>query len=523
MNGFAAFVSLAFSAWGAANAIADPMAIFVNMNYADGVYCTPEEKDQGCISKPGELAVLEKNAISMGISKNNILIVPPRKAVEELKIIEREKASVRAALHLLNPALKAADLSRMEQKIREMGPAGLSDKVVLKRLRAGQNRDRKAIKFSRAIAALSPKSLLRYKSNSDAFDTAEKTNGSITNQIRVALNNIRKHRGTLDMLSISGHSIGNELFGERSNTLPNADVRGIVRDYPELVKEPRRIALPGCYTYTTQEFERWQDDLGVRIDSLIIGWDGSGRKRNDPKNWKYIDEAFANADKLDQAMSNGKFLLTEQEIRKSFRALSSFNANKEAAVSYCGLYFNTDANSMEAMNCGDQWLTLIAKESDIQDRFLAHDKIPEDNPPENTGSSPLRSFYTQLQEICPASKIEGMSQSAKDEMKASQTEFRDRTVRTIFWKNVSANFARCKDGEIQKLRKDLLSAGLPPLSLNGNSSRKEFIASYLSIMKKLKDQKNSEKLTKSLDLLEPLIKLDSSLPLIWVEENPICQ
>lgn len=504
----------------AVSAQARPMSLFVNMNYAGGNYCSPSEAARGCVPHAGEMATLQKNAIALGVSRQDMLVVPPPELTREYSRLDRESDNIRYSLHLLNPALKGEALKNAVSDIKEKGAAGITDPVVLQRLK-GDSRASAA-----ARAALSEKNLARLQAAFADFKQKERAIGPIDQQIRRALETVKARGGNLDMLSVSGHSVGNEIYGESGYKLFPSQVRALIKDHPELVKEPRRIALPGCYTYTSQEFDRWQNDLGVRKDSLVVGWDGTGRTRKDKIEWKYLDETFTTANRLDRILAErrGKPLALAT-VRKSFMVLDSVRQSNNAALSYCGYYFNHSPTGEERESCDDQWANLQERADDIEERYLTREKVPEEEPPENTTISPLRKFYSKLQKMCTRPTRDFLSAEDLAEEKAMWTDLRDRSVRTIFWRNVRSNFARCQAKEIDRVRDTAHAAGLPELALSAESGRKGFLRSYLELKAAAEKRKDSQAraVLESLKAVEPLVNLDATIPLPWTDPtNPRC-
>jgi hypothetical protein len=504
-----------------AAAVADPMAIFINLNYADGNYCSKEDRAQGCVPKAGELESLGRNAARLGVRKENMIVIPPLAWAADRARIEWQANNIRFALHALNPALGREALRQIINDIKQIGPDGLKDPVVLQKLKDGARNKR----MTGILDALGAKSLSKLQRDSLGFANRERNAGTVEEQVRAALKKAREQKGSIEMLSISGHSIGNEIFGESGLGISQSGMRDLIRDYPEFVKNPRRIALPGCYTYTKQEFDRWQTDLGARPDSLIVGWDGKGRTRNDSLEWKYLNQTFDYADSLDKRLSAPRpDKLSEATIRKGFLALKSVNASRNAAISYCGHYFNHSPTGEEIESCDEQWDTLYERATDIEHQFIANDRVPESEPPEDGPKSPLRRFYNDLQKMCPMPNYPGLDAEDKAETKKTWTDYRDRTVRTIFWTGVRANFVRCRAGDLETLRTSLKTAGLPDLVID--QGRREFMRSYLDLSEKTKKRADTagKAAAAALDKISPLAELDNKIPLPWIENtSPACQ
>jgi hypothetical protein len=500
-----------------AAAPAAPMALITNMNYADGNYCTPAELAAGCVPKPGELASLIKVCLDRGIQRSDILIVPPVGAAQEAARLGAEKSAVLSALKTLLGKDTKADLPRILQAIEDGGPAALTNPAVLARLHPSTP-PLPGSPEEMAIARLGSASLTKLQTDAKALAAKEAKWGPIDQQMKGALTEIRKRHGTLDVLSISGHSTGNEIFGETSYKLSPAQVRALVNTNPELVRSPTRIFLPGCYTFTQQEFDRWHDDLKARRDALIVGYDDSGFSRKQSQDWAYIERVAEYADALDARTHVGK--ITENEIRKGLFALKGINGYKGVAISYCSHYI-----SQGDTDCGSQWEVLENKSEDVEDRYLSFTKVPEEEPPADTSSSPLRSFYTLWQRICsPKSMYPDKSEAELvQQMVDERDEYKERAVRTIFWKSVEANFARCHAGELANLKRSLTAAGLT-LPLDGTASRRDFVAGMLNVNGAVANLKGpaADKLRSQLELVTPLWKLDSSIPPNWVDLGAAC-
>ncbi|MGZ3656163.1 MAG: hypothetical protein ACXVCS_11445 [Bdellovibrionota bacterium] len=494
---------------------AAPMALITNLNYADGNYCSPEDLAKGCVPKKGELASLVKACLDRGIKRSDIYIVPPVQAVGEAARLSSEKGAVIAAFRTLLPKNTKADIPAMLQAVLDKGPAGLTDPTILARL---QGTPVPGSPEARAMQRLSAASLAHLQNASKGLATREAAWGPIDKQMKSALDQIRKRNGTLEVLSISGHSTGNEIFGETSYKLSPEQVRGIVKTNPELVKSPHRIYLPGCYTLTQQEFDRWHDDLKARTDSLIVGYDDSGFSRRQTQDWAYIERVSDFANQLDRKTQMGK--VTENQIRKGLYALDGIQGYRGVAISYCGHYI-----AEKTTDCGDQWEVLGNKSADLETRYLSYEKVPEEEPPTDTSSSPLRSFYTLWQRICSA-KSQYPDKGDEDlvnQMNDQRSEYKERSLRTIFWKSVEANFVRCHASEVSDLKTALSAAGLS-LPLDGNAGRRDFVGAMLKLNAVLAARSGpaADSLRQKLAFVTPLWQLNNVIPPNWVDLGASC-
>ena len=136
------------------------------------------------------------------------------------------------------------------------------------------------------------------------FKSHEEKLGSIASQIRTALQYAKEQKGHDRLLCSRSVAIPLAMkfsvkqrisFFLRMFALSSRIIRSSW-------KQPRRHAvLAGCYSYTKSEFRALADvDLGMRKDSLIVGYDGTGLSRFNPRELQYIDQLIAYANKLDK-------------------------------------------------------------------------------------------------------------------------------------------------------------------------------------------------------------------------------
>lgn len=425
-------------------AFAAKVVFMINMNYS-----------------PDELKTLKKVAAARD---QELVVVPPEESNQEAAQFESARI-------------------RLEKKIKSIHPdwddiQRLNALLEIQKLGSSYNKDS-------AIASGASAEMEDFHQQFMKVEEMEAKLGTIDQQIRKKLDQLKAQGKTIDSLVISAHSDGTNLSGETSYNMNGYDVFQLSQDYPEMFKSPRHVLLMGCYTMTKTNHKFWRGSMFPSA-SLIAGFSPRAPVRTDPNNLKFIEDVMAKAGELDKKMASTGKPVTKEEVAKIFLALKAVSQTRyNPVIDYCT--FTVEGKPELKLSCAEEWNLLLDQAQSVQEVYLNLDD-PQKDPPRDTSFSDVRRFYNDLQEICPASELSEIS----EEEQIARSEYVDSMVimtrNLLFWWNVQANFSFCKQNEIQSLKERLAEAGVDGNipKLDGNTSWVEFVQSMNEIRSSLR-------------------------------------
>jgi hypothetical protein len=143
-------------------------------------------------------------------------------------------------------------------------------------------------------------------------------------------------------------------------------------------------------------------------------------------------------------------------------------------------------------SCQEQWEFFKKDADNITDRYLDL-QAPTEDPPHTDDNNELRDFYNRLQNLCPADQNPDHSPEVAKQAERFRTSLRETVIRLLYWWNVQKNFSTYYAAEIAQTKRLLAKAGIPTAlpPLDGSSGRVEFVKSYSSIDREIRDRLGS--------------------------------
>jgi|GEM_PF-5213139 len=312
---------------------------------------------------------------------------------------------------------------------------------------------------------------------------AEQRNGDIYDQLKRKAIELKGKGEKVDSIIFSSHADGSNLTGETTNRLSSNELTRLKQEQPSLFDSPRHVLLLGCYNMTKPNHRSWRNDLFPKA-SMIAGFGIKAPSRFDQKSSNFIRQTMGTADRLDREMVLAGKPLDPQYLDGIFKSLNTFTTAKHPGViDYC--YSVTEGQPETfTRNCDVQWRDLYEKKGKMQAYWSLTE--PREDPPTVSGGD-LRNFYNTLQAACPAEETPSERNDARAAERMRVT-MRENVIRLIFWWNVQSNFSTHRQGEIEAMSWRLRSAGVRASipSLDGSTSRVEFVKSYNAVERELR-------------------------------------
>lgn len=222
---------------------------------------------------------------------------------------------------------------------------------------------------------------------------------------------------------ISGHD-GNGNFSGRNGGVQASELKEILKSQTNLGISVRSLYLWGCYTATPGSLEfNWKDAFPNL--QFVAGFDGAAPLGDKPAGQMYLKDALTKEKSLIAARD-------EKELGSLFKQIRGRAMVNAAVCSGDSFASNKKISSLkklkEECRAEDN-----SKGMEVFECY-AMAKVGCENPPSNTGNSPLRNYYNFLQET---SHCEPMYAQI-----GAYRPTRDQVIRLIYYKNVVANFSR---------------------------------------------------------------------------------
>ncbi len=275
-------------------------------------------------------------------------------------------------------------------------------------------------------------------------------------------------------LVISGHD-GTGSFSGHFGRLGDLELANILND-SEMANDVRTIHLWGCYTTSPGSLMlNWKKHF-PNI-SLFTGYDGRAPLNDKPAGWQY----------LKGVLEREPALLEAENARKLQAMLKKIpGANQVTAAIYSCEDYATLTDSYNFRDMGPKCEKLKQEIIESEHIYSCYLKASSDecaNPPENTGRSPLRSFYELTQ------KAVACKDFSEDPIFRNLS--RDQAIRLIFFREVINNFARIYAAETAEANEILRSLGAPShllLEDIPHLSRKEILEKLEGLLQFIQSQ-----------------------------------
>lgn len=228
----------------------------------------------------------------------------------------------------------------------------------------------------------------------------------------------------------SGESTGIGFEGDVGGVY-RADLKAVFDKFPEQRDALQSVFLWGCYTANRDDVVWWQESFPKL--KAIFGFSGRAPLENDPDSYLLLRDA------LEQS-ANMAGLTSTQEIRRAFHRLDSVGHTHAAAVinsTYLGVDIEPFSIALPPQ-CESAEKLLRRSYTAFTQCYSANAGCL--SPPTNTQSSPLRTFYSDLQSYggCAAYSTFIASLPAASKV-----------ISLIYYDRVRRHFARFYDSEIE--------------------------------------------------------------------------
>jgi hypothetical protein len=307
----------------------------------------------------------------------------------------------------------------------------------------------------------------------------EKQQGSLESQIKAKAAELRKRGVPVDSLIFSGHSDGANLTGESTVRLSSAEIDRLRAQEPQLFSRPRHVLLLGCYNLTETNHERWRNDVFPNA-SLIAGFGVQAPSRWRENAIKYIGQVLNTADALDDKMIAQNSPLDARFITTALRKLSAVTGT-QAVIDYCRNIVEGQPGASK-ISCEEQWTSMMHQAELVTKEYLDLSTATSE-PPEDPNGGTLRTFYTQLQNTCPAAKNPEIPDNEKAMAERYRASLQESAIRLINWANVQRNFQTYFADDIKEVTEYLahlkIDARLP--ELDGTAGRLDFVRAHQGV------------------------------------------
>ena len=430
-------------------------ALFVNMNYSVQEWKAFRDSSRACGREP--ISVPDEKFLALGES-----VFTQRDALER---------KIRA----LRPSWKKNELQNAIVDIMREGPAWKEDANLAQQL-------------STEIDYL-------YRSG-QALDKVEREQGTVAEQLKRRVEELRRRGDEVTSISFSAHSDGWNLTGESANRLSGTEIESVLKENPKVFRHVQQVLLLGCYNMTGNNRQHWRSLFPYA--TLMGGFGRKAPSRTREIAWKFISDL---ACALDEKMATEGRPLDPAFVREYFKKLASVRGT-ESVIDYC--YQIVEGQPTPPLSCDEQWTIFLAQAEQIQDQYLDLGSLKKDPPAADSATSELRLFYNVLQGTCPANESPQMSSQVR-EAEAYRRSFRENVIRLIFWWRVQKNFQTYYAKEISALDRSLQAAGVKmevmaegggtrfvPAqvpSLDGSLGRVHFVGYYNTIQRGIASRK----------------------------------
>lgn len=424
-------------------AFAAEYALMVNMNYSNAEWQAFKKSSEAC----GRIPVS----------------IPPLEMIPVGEALFAKRDSLAAKLQAERPEWKKGDVDNAIEEIMRNGGKWQGDPAIAQKY------------------AIEIKDLFR---QTHLLNKAEQEYGTIAEQFEETAKAIRQARGTISSFAISAHADGWNFTGESANRLSWGDLDEVLQRSPGVFRATQNVLLLGCYNMTENNRPHWNSLFPYA--TMIAGFGVKAPSRTRAVAREYISQNLDLACKLDNEIGVTGRALDPSLIERAFKRLSSVTGT-QSVIDYCRQIIEGQPGAGNALTCDEQWTTILAQAESIQDTYMDLRSLKKNPPSFDSASSPLRIFYTALQNVCPA-KNALQNKGQEKEMEDYRKSIRESVIRLIFWWRVQKNFNTYFANDLAALDKDLEEAGItaavPPL--DGKTGRVEFVKSYNDIQAEMR-------------------------------------
>lgn len=350
------------------------------------------------------------------------------------------------------------------------------------------------------------------------LDQAEKNFRAFTDQTKMTqkklsdkLGQLKSQGVQLSSIVLSGHD-GNGHFAGTFGELSDKELSEAFQKNSPVGDSVRSMALWGCYTANIGSLSQYWKKALPNVE-VIAGFDEKGPLGNSPANWAYLKD-FLTKEKSLSAIKD------EKELQKALSKIEGANITN-ASICVGGKYASKEM-AMDLSNAQSLCEGSYLKDSLVYDCYLNAGKGCE-NPPSNTSTSELRTFYENLQQYAHCNEI-------IDRESKPDTPSRDKLIRLIFYKEVKKNFSDNFKLQMEAYNSQLKKVGAPKELIWGDITKmtraeilaklnatSDFLAGKNREDSALRPELQAIGMTFSMGI-QPVLG-DLNTPFAWVEPN----
>lgn len=267
--------------------------------------------------------------------------------------------------------------------------------------------------------------------------TALEASGSVQQQIKKELNDIKNNKGKLTNLILSGHD-GGGTFGGHKGFLNKFQLDDILKEYTD-INDVSTLMLLGCYTGVQKEISFWKS-VFPKV-KMIAGYDGSAPLSDKPMGHHYLEDLLTKEKSLlkqaDEKQLNQYVSANIRGLHSMYTAVYVESCTEEDADGQ-GMYYGSLSTNRRFKEFKlDECVTKKAQIKSIDERFSKFDS-GEIEPPKNPSDPAIKRLYDEARSL----------EHCIDQLN-SQTSVNS-IFNIRFYGDVKENFAKYYDNEIKK-------------------------------------------------------------------------